>query len=150
VQWVEQQDVARAALGHGWPVAAGPRSNDGARGPAAGGPDAWGKTFCLLLGRLPKVSRRKGGTVRSGNKKAALKCQIENNSLAGGSRSIRLAAFPTSMWVLKPLLRELDRSGWRACMTAAASLRGQVRLCQSKTLGFELRAVGGRLDSRSA
>ena len=26
------------------------------------GPDARCKTFCLLLGRLPKVSRRKGGT----------------------------------------------------------------------------------------
>ena len=60
-------DAERAPLGHGWPVAACPRSNDGVREPAAGGPDAWGKTFCLLLGRLPKVSRRKGGTVISNN-----------------------------------------------------------------------------------
>ena len=28
VQWVERQDAVRAVLGHGWPVAAGPRSND--------------------------------------------------------------------------------------------------------------------------
>jgi hypothetical protein len=31
VQWVERQDAARAVLGHGWPVAAGPRSNDWVR-----------------------------------------------------------------------------------------------------------------------
>ena len=56
-------DAARAAMGQGWPFAAGPWSNDGAREPDEVGPDARGKTFCLLLGRLPKVSRRKGGTV---------------------------------------------------------------------------------------
>jgi hypothetical protein len=66
VQWVERQDAVRAVLGHGWPVAAGARSNDEVRGPAAGGPDVWGKTFWLLLGRLPKVTRRKGATQRSG------------------------------------------------------------------------------------
>ena len=31
--------------------------------PDAVGPDARGKTFWLLLGQLPKVTRRKGGTV---------------------------------------------------------------------------------------
>ena len=56
-------DAARAAMGQGWPFAACPWSNDGAREPAAGGPDARGKTFWLLLGQLPKVTRRKGGTV---------------------------------------------------------------------------------------
>ena len=59
-------DAARAAMGQGCPFAACPWSNDGAREPAAGGPDARGKTFWLLLGQLPKVTRRKGGTVRSG------------------------------------------------------------------------------------
>ena len=58
-------DAARAAMGQGWPFAAGPWSNDGAREPDAVGPDARGKTFWLLLGQLPKVTRRKGGTVRS-------------------------------------------------------------------------------------
>ena len=64
-------DAARAAMGQGWPFAACPWSNDGAREPDEVGPDARGKTFCLLLGRLPKVSRRKGGTVSSNNTLAA-------------------------------------------------------------------------------
>ena len=55
-------DAARAAMGQGWPFAAGPWSNDGAREPDEVGPDARGKTFWLLLGQLPKVTRRKGGT----------------------------------------------------------------------------------------
>ena len=42
-------DAARAAMGQGWPFAAGPWSNDGAREPDEVGPDARGKTFCLLL-----------------------------------------------------------------------------------------------------
>ena len=64
-------DAARAAMGQGWPFAAGPWSNDGAREPDAVGPDARGKTFWLLLGQLPKVTRRKGGTVIEDNTKAA-------------------------------------------------------------------------------
>ena len=42
-------DAARAAMGQGWPFAACPWSNDGTREPDAVGPDARGKTFCLLL-----------------------------------------------------------------------------------------------------
>jgi len=61
-------DAARAAMGQGWPFAAGLWSNDGAREPDAVGPDARGKTSWLLLGRLPEVTRRKGGTVSSNNK----------------------------------------------------------------------------------
>lgn len=64
-------DAARAAMGQGRPFAAGPWSNDGAREPDEVGPDARGKTFCLLLGRLPKVSRRKGGTGIQVTKSAA-------------------------------------------------------------------------------
>jgi hypothetical protein len=66
-------DAAKGATGHGWPFAPGLWSNDGAREPAAGGPDAWGKTSWLLLGRLPEVTRRKGETVISNNINAALK-----------------------------------------------------------------------------
>jgi len=65
-------DAARAAMGQGWPFAACPWSNDGAREPDEVGPDARGKTFCLLLGRLPKVSRRKGGTVSPANTDTAV------------------------------------------------------------------------------
>lgn len=68
-------DAAKAAMGQGWPFAAGPWSNDGAREPDAVGPYARGKTFCLLLGRLPKVSRRKGGTNSSSNAAAAFEPQ---------------------------------------------------------------------------
>ena len=68
-------DAARAAMGQGWPFAAGPWSNDGAREPDAVGPHARGKTFCLLLGRLPKVSRRKGGTNSSNNAAVAFEPQ---------------------------------------------------------------------------
>jgi predicted kinase len=64
-------DAARAAMGQGWPFAAGPWSNDETREPDAVGPDARGKTFWLLLGQLPKVTRRKGGTVIEDNTKAA-------------------------------------------------------------------------------
>ena len=60
-------DAARVAMGQGWPFAAGPWSNDGAREPDEVGPDARGKTSWLLLGRLPEVTRRKGGTVRPDN-----------------------------------------------------------------------------------
>ena len=62
-----RMDAARGVKGQGRPLYAGPWSNDGAREPDEVGPDARGKTFCLLLGRLPKVSRRKGGTVQPGN-----------------------------------------------------------------------------------
>jgi hypothetical protein len=62
---VSRMDAAKGVKGQGRPLYAGPWSNDGTRAPDEVGPDARGKTFCLLLGRLPKVSRRKGGTVRS-------------------------------------------------------------------------------------
>ena len=64
-------DAARAAMGQGWPFAACPWNDDGAREPDEVGPDAWGQTFCLLLGRLPKVSRCKIGTGISNNIEAA-------------------------------------------------------------------------------
>ena len=64
-------DAARAAMGQGWPFAACPWSNDGTREPDEVGPDARGKTFCLLLGRLPKVSRCKSGTGIDSNIEAA-------------------------------------------------------------------------------
>ncbi len=64
-------DAARAAMGQGWPFAACPWSNDGAREPDEVGPDARGKTSWLLLGRLPEVTRRKGGTGIGNNVEAA-------------------------------------------------------------------------------
>jgi len=64
-------DAARAAMGQGWPFAACPWNDDGAREPDEVGPDARGKPFCLLLGRLPEVTRRKGGTVIGNNVEAA-------------------------------------------------------------------------------
>ena len=42
-------DAARAAMGQGWPFAAGLWSSDGAREPDEVGPDARGKTSWLLL-----------------------------------------------------------------------------------------------------
>ncbi len=64
-------DAARGVKGQGRPLYAGPWNNDGAREPAAGGPDGRGKTFWFLLGRLPKGTRRKGETVRSAHESAA-------------------------------------------------------------------------------
>ena len=69
-------DTARAAMSQGWPFVGGPPrsgpwSNDGATEPDEVGPDARGKTFWLLLGRLPKVTRRKGGTNHSDTTTAA-------------------------------------------------------------------------------
>ena len=75
-------DAAKGPTGHGWPFGPGLWSNDGSREPAAGGPDAWGKTSWLLLGRLPEVTRRKGETNRKINAKAALKCQNPSASPA--------------------------------------------------------------------
>jgi hypothetical protein len=60
-------DAARGVKGQGRPLYAGPWNNDGAREPDAVGPDARGKTSWLLLGRLPEVTRRKGGTVTPNN-----------------------------------------------------------------------------------
>ena len=79
-------DAARAAMGQGWPFAACPWINDGAREPAAGGPDARGKTFWLLLGQLPKVSRRKGGTGQQGNTNAAAVYKTKSNRCKGNHR----------------------------------------------------------------
>ena len=55
-------DAARAAMGQGWSFAACPWNSDGAREPDEVGPDGRGKPSWLLLGRLPEVTRRKGGT----------------------------------------------------------------------------------------
>ena len=74
----------RGVKGQGRPLYAGPWSNDGTREPDEVGADARGKTFCLLLGRLPKVSRRKGGTVNPYNANAAANAQ---------------SCCPTSAWV---------------------------------------------------
>jgi hypothetical protein len=96
-------DAAKGATGHGWPFAPGLWSNDGAREPAAGGPDAWGKTFWLLLGRLPKVTRRKGGTNRS-------------NSMVRRSDAALQATATTSR--LKPLAQKRPEAvgcGYIAC-----------------------------------
>jgi len=54
-------DAALAAPGHGWPMAACPRSNAGAREPDEGGPDTGAKAL-WLLSRFSKVTRRKGAT----------------------------------------------------------------------------------------
>ena len=79
-------DAARAAMGQGWPFAACPWSNDGAREPAAGGPDARGKTFWLLLGQLPKVTRRKGGTITRAQHKSGVCTQTQAQPHAKSSR----------------------------------------------------------------
>jgi hypothetical protein len=55
-------DAALAAPGHGWPMAACPRSNAGAREPDEGGPDIGAGPFWLLFRLLEKVTRRKGAT----------------------------------------------------------------------------------------
>ena len=56
-------DAGRAAMGHGWPVAACPRSGTGAREPERSeGRTPGGKPFWLLFRRLEKVTRRKGET----------------------------------------------------------------------------------------
>ena len=47
------------------PVRRDPRSGDGVREPERSDGQWRGKTFCLLLRRLSKVSRRKGGTCRA-------------------------------------------------------------------------------------
>ena len=64
-------DAARAATGQGWPFAAGPWNSDGAREPDEVGPDGRGKPSWLLLGCLPEVTRRKGGTGIGNNVEAA-------------------------------------------------------------------------------
>ena len=43
-------DAARAAMGQGWPFAACPWSNDGAREPDEVGPDGRGKDLLLTFG----------------------------------------------------------------------------------------------------
>jgi len=47
-------DAARAAMGQGWPFAAGPWSNDGVREPAAGGPDGGASLFGSFWGDCQK------------------------------------------------------------------------------------------------
>jgi hypothetical protein len=55
-------DAALAAPGHGWPMAACPRSNAGVREPDEGGPDIGAGPFWLLFWLLKKVTRCKSGT----------------------------------------------------------------------------------------
>ena len=54
---LSDMDVARAAMGQGWPFAAGPRNNDGAREPQR----SWGRMSGLDLlvsfGAMPKETR---------------------------------------------------------------------------------------------
>ena len=71
-------DAARGVKGQGRPLYAGPWNNDGAREPDEVGPDARGKTSWLLLGRLPEVTRRKGGTDIETTAKAANTHQPKN------------------------------------------------------------------------
>jgi len=47
-------DAARAAMGQGWPFAACPWSNDGAREPDEVGPDGRGKDLLLTFGAFAK------------------------------------------------------------------------------------------------
>ena len=99
-------DAARAAMGQGWPFAACPWNDDGAREPDEVGPDGRGKTFCLLLGRLPKVSRCKSGT------------DIGNNVEAAGSRRREVSRLPPQWWMEKAssTLRLPKRWSYRAAM----------------------------------
>ncbi len=79
-----RMDAARGVKGQGRPLYAGPWSNDGAREPDEVGPDARGKTSWLLLGRLPEVTRRKGGTnIRNAAKAAHTKTNPRNNNARG-------------------------------------------------------------------
>ncbi len=57
-------DAGLAAYGHGWPIAAGPRSRTGARGcRALARHRTSGARALWLLWGFSKVTRRKGGTV---------------------------------------------------------------------------------------
>jgi len=47
-------DAARAAMGQGWPFAACPWSNDGAREPDEVGPDGRGRDLLLTFGASAK------------------------------------------------------------------------------------------------
>ena len=49
----------RAAMGQGWPFAAGPWSNDGVREPAAGGPDGGASLFGYFLRGRPSGDCKK-------------------------------------------------------------------------------------------
>ena len=80
-------DAARAAMGQGWPFAACPWSNEGTREPDEVGPDGRGKPSWLLLGRLPEVTRRKGGT------------GIGNNMEAASSRRRQVTRLPPQWWM---------------------------------------------------
>jgi hypothetical protein len=60
------RDAAVAAPGHGWPMAAGPRSRTGARAcRALASHRTKGAKALWLLSRFSKVTRRKGETIRS-------------------------------------------------------------------------------------
>ncbi|AXA53404.1 hypothetical protein CEQ51_02530 [Pseudomonas thivervalensis] len=59
-------DAGLAALGHGWPFAAAHGAMPSFRhAEPRRGTEWWGKALLLTFGALPKVSRRKGGTVGS-------------------------------------------------------------------------------------
>jgi len=63
-------DAGRAAMGHGWPVAAGPRSRTGAREPERSEGRTMGQgLFGYFCGCLTKVPRRKGETIIPVNRK---------------------------------------------------------------------------------
>ena len=63
-------DAGRAAMGHGWPVAACPRSRAGVREPERSEGRTMGQgLFGYFCGCLTKVPRRKGETLIPVNRK---------------------------------------------------------------------------------
>jgi hypothetical protein len=126
-------DAAKGATGHGWPFAPGLWSNDGVRAPAAGGPDAWGKPFCLLLGRLPKVRRRKGGTNRSNNavrrSDAALKATAKASRLKPRLQKLTAGRMPTHnrCWVSRRL-GALGAQDASTCVSASSLIFGEEKI----------------------
>ena len=55
---LSDMDVARALPGHGWPVSAGPWSDDGTREPDGSRAGCRGEPFWFLFWRLKKETRQ--------------------------------------------------------------------------------------------
>ena len=120
-------DAARAAMGQGWPFAACPWNNDGARGPDEVGPDARGKPSWLLLGRLPEVTRCKSGT------------GIANTTDAASSRRKKVPAQPPQ-WRMKRA--SATRPGSTLCDSGQQTINQRLLILIERLILIEL--VRGR------
>ena len=115
---VSRMDAAKGVKGHGRPLYADPRSNDGANEPGAKRrAGCRGKRFCLLFPRLEKVSRPGGRNQKPQPKQKATDARNKSPHVLPGKAALK---FPPLRHATKisPPKSPRTISALRTCATA--------------------------------